>query len=70
MSVFAMISTSGCVIETPPVIINTVCFDFKIIHPSRQDSLSRGTMEQIIAHNETWERNCAPDPNGSEAPSP
>lgn len=54
-----LLSTSGCVIEQPPLIINTACFDFRPILPSRDDTLTRGTKEQIVANNETWERNCA-----------
>lgn len=28
----------------------------KPIYPSRHDALTRGTAEQILIHNETWEK--------------
>ena len=41
---------AGCV-TTGAAIPNT-CAGWRAIHPSREDVLTRGTKEQIIAHNE------------------
>lgn len=51
---------AGCAMDQAPLIINTSCFDFRPILPSRDDVLTRGTKEQIVANNETWERRCGP----------
>ena len=41
---------ASCV--TPGAAIPNNCAGWKAIHPSREDVLTRGTKEQIIAHNE------------------
>lgn len=49
-------SLLGC--ATKPLVIDTACTSFKTIWPSRQDILTPGTKDQIIAHNETWVAHC------------
>lgn len=54
-----LVSTSSCVIETPPLVVNSKCFTDKPISLSRKDALTRGTKEQILLYNEAWMRDCA-----------
>ena len=42
---------SGCATK------ESSCAWVKPIYPSRADVLTRGTKEQIVVHNETWEKN-------------
>lgn len=51
---------SGCVIETPPVIIHGKCFEDTRIWLTRHDVdvVSRELLEQITYNNEKWERDC------------
>jgi hypothetical protein len=56
MMTLTLALTSGC--ATKPVVVDTACASFKPILPSRRDVLTRGTIDQILAHNETWEARC------------
>jgi hypothetical protein len=54
---------SGCATKT--IIIDASCVAFKPILPSRRDELTRGTVDQILAHNELWAARCSkPNPQG------
>jgi len=43
------------------VVIDTACTSFKPIRPSVNDTLTAGTMGQIVVHNETFEAICTPE---------
>lgn len=51
---------SGCATEVKSLytVINTECSDFKPIYPSHQDVLTRGTQDQILVHDEMYDRRC------------
>ena len=49
LCVIACLALSGC---ATTVAIPNNCAGWRPIHPSREDVLTRGTKEQIIAHNE------------------
>lgn len=53
---------NGC--QNTTVIKVPSCDGFKLIYPSRSDTLE--TKKQILAHNEFFEENCT---DGSEKPS-
>jgi len=54
---------SGCKhTDTPPITAAASCQLFEVIRPSRQDVLTRGTKEQIVAHNRVWRDNCEAKP--------
>jgi len=46
---------SGCA-HTTPLIRDSACQAFVIIHPSRQDTAD--TKRQVLVHNTTWRRLC------------
>lgn len=54
---------SGCKhTDTPPITAAASCQLFQVIRPSRQDVLTRGTKEQIVAHNRVYRANCEAQP--------
>ena len=46
----------GCA-SRAPVIIDSACERFAILHPSRQDTME--TQRQILVHNRVWRAACA-----------
>ena len=58
--IYAAVLTAGCAIEVPTY--NTECDWVQPIRPSREDVLTDGTVAQIVALNEVWERVCEPLP--------
>lgn len=44
--------------ETKTVVIDTACKWVQPILISKKDVLTDGTARQILAHNETWSKNC------------
>jgi len=48
--------TAGC--ATAPLLLRNDCDWAEPIRPSRDDVLTDGTLEQIVAHNEIGERLC------------
>jgi len=53
--------TIGDTIQQKPVVIDTGCKWNRPILISKSDNLTDGTARQILAHNETWNANCAED---------
>ena len=49
-------SISGCATKT--IVVDSACTAFEPIYPSRRDVLTRGTIDQILTHNMTWESRC------------
>lgn len=47
---------TGCA-SRAPVIIDSACERFAILHPSRQDTME--TQRQILVHNRVWRAACA-----------
>ena len=58
--IFIAVLTAGCAIEAPQY--TTDCDWVRPIRPSRHDVLTDGTVAQIVALNEVWERVCEPMP--------
>lgn len=46
---------AGCA-AAPPVVIDSACTAFGVIHPSRADTI--GTKRQILVHNSVWRELC------------
>lgn len=56
--------TSNCATQGPINASN--CAGWRAIYPSRHDTLSRGTIDQLLAHNEHGvAEGCWPAPNGA-----
>ncbi len=51
-----LLLASGC--STAGPVTEGACAWVKPIYVSESDGLTDGTVRQILAHNETWERNC------------
>lgn len=45
-------------IDQQPIVIDTACDWVKPIYISNADVLSDGTARQILALNQTWQKNC------------
>jgi hypothetical protein len=50
--VLMVIGLVGCAPQTQPPVRTTNCAGWREIRPSREDVLTRGTIDQILAHNE------------------
>lgn len=49
------VTSAGCA----PTVVSE-CAWARPILPSPRDVLTRGTVEAVVAHNELWEKYCAP----------